>query len=317
MFKYIGKKVAILVGMILLISFIIFLALNNTGVDPVLFTLDVTTIDADAIEQARAAHGLDDPLIIRYFRWWTGIFQGDFGYSIAQGYPIKYILISKWPASLEIAILSLILSSFLGIGIGILSAYYQNSLIDYIGRSFSVIGNSVPSYFFALVLIMLFSIKLGWLPVSGRIPIGAVTFWDRVPNLVLPVLAMSIPMCGDLTRHTRNTMLEVSNQEFVKMARSKGIPEWRVYIKHIFRNSLQPVITVLLFRLGILVGGSVAIETIFSWPGVGPILTDAITASDYPVVMLSALSTSIVMLLISFLIDVFTALLDPRVRLKV
>ena len=153
MFKYIGKKLAILVGMILLISLVIFVALNNTGVDPVLFTLDVTTLDEATIEAAREAHGLNDPLLIRYFRWWGGIFKGDFGYSIAQGYPIKDVLISKWPASLEIAIYSLIFSTIVGIGIGILSAFYQNSLIDYAGRCFAVIGNSVPSYFFALILI--------------------------------------------------------------------------------------------------------------------------------------------------------------------
>ena len=292
--------------------------MNNTGVDPSLYTIDFLNpnLTDEMIQAAKEAHGLNDPLLIRFFKWWGSILRGDFGYSIAQGYPIKSVLIEKWPASLELAVFSLIFSTIVGIGLGILSAYHQNGFIDYFGRCFAVIGNSVPSYFFALILILIFAVKLGWFPVSGRIPVGAVTFWDRLPNLVLPVLAMSIPMCGDLTRHTRNTMLEVSNQEFVKMARMKGIPEWRVYIQHIFRNSLQPVVTVLLFRLGILVGGSVAIETIFSWPGIGPILTDAITASDYPVVMLSALTTSIVMLLISFLIDVFTALLDPRVRLK-
>lgn len=128
---------------------------------------------------------------------------------------------------------------------------------------------------------------------------------------------MTVPMCGNLMRYTRNTMLDAANQEYVKTARSKGLPEWKVYTKHIFRNSLRPIVTVLLFRLTLLVGGSVAIETIFSWPGVGPVLTASVTACDYPVVMVSTLMTAVLMLVISFLIDLSTALLDPRVRLEV
>ena len=124
-------------------------------------------------------------------------------------------------------------------------------------------------------------------------------------------------MCGNLMRYTRKTMLDVANQDYVKLARSKGIPEWKVYLKHVFRNSMRPIVTVLLFRLTMLVGGSVAIETIFSWPGVGVVLTAAITSSDYPVVMLYVLIMAVMMLTISFLVDFFNALLDPRVRLEV
>jgi peptide/nickel transport system permease protein len=197
-----------------------------------------------------------------------------------------------------------------------LSAFKQNSIVDYIGRGFAVLGNSMPSYFFALILIQIFSVRLGLLPSTGRIPAGATNFFDRLPNLILPVLALAIPMTGNLMRYTRNTMLDVANQEYIKTARSKGISEVEVYVKHIFRNSMRPVVTVLLFRLGILVGGSVAVETIFGWPGIGVVLTSSVTASDYSVVMMSAFITAVMMLSVSFLVDLSTALLDPRVRLE-
>ncbi len=316
MLKYLGKKLLTMVIMILVISFIIFFALNHTGVDPVLYTMDMDTYSKEAVELAHQKLGLDDPLVVRYFRWLGDMLQGNFGKSIAKGYTIKDGVISKWPASLELSLSALVLSTIIGLTIGILSAFWQNSAIDYFGRFFAVLGNSMPSYFFALVLVQIFCVRLNLLPSGGRIPVGSVTFWDRIPNLILPVLAMTIPMCGNLMRYTRNTMLDVANQEYVKTARSKGITEWKVYIRHIFRNSLRPIVTVLLFRMSMLIGGSVAIETIFGWPGMGTVLTAAVTSSDYPVVMANALVTAIMMLTISFLVDLFTALLDPRVRLE-
>ncbi|MDW7656551.1 MAG: ABC transporter permease [Bacillota bacterium] len=316
MLKYLGRKIFLLVVMVMLISFIIFFALNNTGVDPVLFTMSMDTYDPDVAEALRESLGLNDPLIIRYFRWWGNMLQGDFGYSIARGFAIRSGLLAKWPASLELALSALVLSTILGIGIGMLSAFKQNSIIDYIGRGFAVLGNSMPAYFFALILIQIFSVRLGLLPSTGRIPVGATNFFDRLPHLILPVLALAIPMTGNLMRYTRNTMLDVANQEYIKTARSKGISEVEVYVKHIFRNSMRPVVTVLLFRLGILVGGSVAVETIFGWPGIGVVLTSSITASDYSVVMMSAFLTAVMMLSVSFLVDLSTALLDPRVRFE-
>lgn len=317
MLKYIAKKLMLMVIMIVVISFVIFVALNNTGVDPVTFTMGLDNYSSEQVDVLREELGLNDPLLVRYVRWWGDILSGDFGYSIAQGYPIKDGLVSKWPISLEITVPALLISTVVGIGIGILSAYWQNSLLDYLGRGFAVLGNSMPSYFFELILIQLFAVHLGWLPTGGRVTAGAEGFFGRLPNLILPIAALSIPMCGNLMRYTRNTMLDVANQDYVKLARSKGIPEWKVYLKHVFRNSMRPIVTVLLFRLTMLIGGSVAIETIFSWPGVGVVLTSAITSSDYPVVMLYVLIMAVMMLIISFLVDLFTALLDPRVRLEV
>lgn len=314
MLKYIIKRLITMVIMVIVISFIIFVALNNTGVDPVGAMLGVDNYSEEAAEAIREQMGLNDPLIVQFARWWNNILHGEFGNSITLGYSIKDGLLAKWPASLELTVWALIISTIIGITVGMLSAFWQNSIIDYLGRAVAVIGNSMPEYFFGLVLIQVFAIKLGWFPTAGRIPAGYPEV-SRVPNLILPVAALAIPLCGNLMRYTRNTMLDVANQEYVKLARSKGIPEWKVYVKHIFRNSMRPVITILLFRMTILVGGSVAVESVFAWPGVGKVLTDAIASSDYYVVMFYTLFMAIMMLSISFAIDLIGALLDPRVRL--
>lgn len=314
MIKYFVKKLCLMICMMLIISFVIFVALNSTGVDPVSFTVDINSYDSAKIEIVREELGLNDPLVIRYFRWLNDILHGNLGYSIAKGYSVSEVIIGRWPASLELTIGALIISTILGIGIGMISAYRQNGIIDYLGRGLAVLGNSMPSYFFALILIQIFSVKLNWFPTGGRIPIGAVTFWDRLPNLVLPILAMAIPMTGNLARYTRNTMLDVANQEYVKTARMKGVSEIGIYFRHIFRNGMRPVVTVLLYRLDMLIGGSVAVETVFAWSGCANVLTSALTSSDYPVVMVYTLMLSAIMLIISLLVDLFTAILDPRVR---
>ncbi len=317
MLKFIAKKLALMCVMIFIISFVVFVGLNNTGVDPVLNAMGVENLDLERAEELREQMGLDDPLVIRFFRWWGELLTGNFGNSISRGFSIKDGLIAKWPATLELAISALVLSTIIGIGLGIAAAYWQNGPIDSLTRVLAVMGNSVPEYFFAFLLIQVFAVKLQWLPFGGRISPGQLTFFDRIPNMVLPVVAMTIPMCCNLMRYTRNTMLDVANSDFVKLARSKGIPEWKVYTKHIFRNSLRSIVTVLLYRLTILISGSVVVETIFSWPGVGGVITAAISGSDYSVAMFNVLLVAVLMLTVSFLVDIFTALLDPRVRLEV
>ena len=316
MFKYIMKKLVSLVLMTIAISLVIFLMVNATGVDPVAQQFSANEYDEKLVAARRHELGLDKPIMERYWDWITGLLHGDFGKSSTSGFTMKEAIKIKWPATFEIAFTGLVISSILGIGIGALSAYWQNGIIDYVGRFFAVLGNAVPSYFLALVLIQVFAIKLKWLPATGRVSVGSKGFFARIPNMVLPVTALSIPMCGSLMRYTRNTMLDMSSKEYVKFARSKGMPEGKIWVKHIFRNSLRPIITVLLSRATILIGGSVTIDAIFCWPGIGSMLSSAATSSDYSVVMFSALTTAIVMQVISFLMDMTTALLDPRVKLE-
>lgn len=315
MLKFTLKKLLQMIPMLLLISFIVFGALQLTGVDPVSYmvTPDMAA-NSENLELLREKLGLNDPFLVRYVRWLGDMLRDDFGYSIQDGTAISKILATRMPATMELAAWALVLSSVLGIGIGIISAIRQNGIIDYVGRIFAVLGQSVPQFFFGICLIRVFSIQLGWFPSSGRFsPGGGLT--DHFLHLVLPVVTMTLAMCAVLMRYARNTMLDVLNSEYIKTARSKGIPEWKVYLKHAFRNSLRPVLVILCFRLPMLIGGSVVIESVFAWPGIGSIITSAVTAGDFPVVMVTTLMVAAAILFASFLVDLLTALLDPRVRL--
>lgn len=316
MLKFIGKKLLQMIPMLLLISFIVFAGLQLTGIDPInyMITPDMAA-NAENLEKLRESLGLNDPFIVRYFNWIMDILKGDFGYSIVNGSSIKSLLLTRLPATFELAIFALLLSSVIGISIGIISAIRQNGIVDYVGRVLAVLGQSIPQFFFGICVVQIFAIKLGWFPASGRTSPGETGFMDAVVHLVLPVLTMTISMCAVLMRYSRNTMLGVMNSDYIKTARSKGIPEWKVYIKHAFRNAMRPVMVILCFRLPQLVGGSVVIESVFGWPGIGSIITDSVVSGDYPVIMVTTLMVAAAMLIASFLVDVITALLDPRVRL--
>lgn len=317
MLKFTVKKILQMIPMLLLISFIVFVGLQLTGIDPVAYMttpeMAANTANLDAL---REKLGLNDPLLVRYFRWVWDLLRGEYGYSITNGTAIKDILAQRLPATFELAFWSLILSSILGIFIGIVSAIRQNGIIDYVGRFFAVIGQSIPQFFFGICIIQLFAINLGWFPSNGRMSPGLDTFGDRFMHLVLPVVTLTLSMCAVLMRYSRNTMLDVLNSDYIKTARSKGIPEWKVYIKHGFRNAMRPILVILCFRLPQLIGGSVVIESVFSWPGIGSIINTSVVAGDYPVIMVTTLLIAAAMLVASFLVDILTAALDPRVRLE-
>ncbi len=313
MLNFIGKKLLQMIPMLLLISFIVFGGLQLMDVDPISYMLTPDmAASAENQEALREQLGLNDPFIVRYVNWVKDLLKGNFGYSIVNGSSIANIVRTRLPATFELAIIALILSSIIGIGIGILSAIRQNGIIDYVGRVFAVLGQSIPQFFFGICMVQIFAIKLGWLPVNGRTSPGASGLGDAI---VLPVLTMTVAMCAVLMRYSRNTMLDVLNSDYIKTARSKGIPEWKVYIKHGFRNAMRPVLVILCFRLPMLIGGSVVIESVFGWPGIGSIITQSVVSGDYPVIMVTTLMVAAAILVASFLVDVLTAALDPRVRL--
>ena len=317
MLKYIAKKVLQMIPMLILISFIVFAALQLTGIDPVNFMISPDmAANADNIERLRESLGLNDPFIIRYFKWIGQLLKGDLGYSIVTGSAITTTIKTRLPATFELALASLALSTVIGIGIGIASAIRQNGIVDYVGRIFAVLGQSVPQFFFGICLIELFCLNLGWLPLSGRVSPGGGDFQDRFVHILLPMATSTLSMCAVLMRYARNTMLDVLNSDYIKTARSKGLPEWKVYLKHGFRNAMRPVMVILVFRLPMLISGSVVIESIFGWPGIGGVITQSVVSGDYPVVMVTTLMVAASILAASVLVDVFAALLDPRVRLE-
>ncbi len=317
MLKFILKKLAMMIPMLLVISLVVFLGLRSTGIDPITFMVppEVISQQPELVEQLREDLGLNDPLIVQYFNWLGDLLKGDLGLT-NKGDSIAQIIATRLPYTLELAAYAMLFSAIIGIGIGIISAIRQNGIVDYIGRVLAVLGQAVPQFLVGIVLIWIFSIKMGIFPAANRTsPDATNAFVDAFMHLFLPVSTLTIGMVAVLMRYARNTMLDVLNSDYIKTARSKGIPEWKVYIKHGFRNAMKPVLVILMFRIPTLIGGSVVIESVFSYPGIGTTMTNAITSMDYNLVLVITLIIAAVMLIASFMVDVLNALLDPRVRL--
>lgn len=318
MLKYVIKKLLGLIPMVLLITFIIYLGLELTPGDAVSHLISpemLANVDPGKLEEIRSAYGLNDPFIIRYFRWLGEILTGNFGYSVSSGVPIAQVLKELLPATLELSIAALIISTLLGSILGLFSAIRRGTFFEGILTIVGMIGVSIPQFFFGMVCILIFSLNLELLPVGGRMMPGKTAFFDRIEYLILPALVLGIALTAGVMRYARSSMLDTMNKEYIRTARSKGLPEWRVNLVHGFRVALTPVIVLVGFRLPTLIGGAVVIETIFRWPGIGSAFATAVRAQNYPLVMMIALFSVIAVLLASFFVDIATALLDPRVKL--
>ncbi|MDU2157091.1 ABC transporter permease [Clostridium sp.] len=318
MVKFIIKKILGLIPMLLLITFIIYLGLELTPGDAVSHMISpelLSNMDPAKLDEIRAAYGLNDPFILRYFRWLGEILRGNFGYSVSSGVPIINIIKDLLPATLELAIAALLISTILGSLLGLFSAIRRGTFSENLLTVAGMIGVSIPQFFFGMVCILIFSLNLGWLPVGGRMMPGKTAFIDRYEYLILPALVLGISLTAGVMRYARSSMLDTMNKEYIRTARSKGLPEWRVNLVHGSRVALTPVIVLIGFRLPTLIGGAVVIETIFRWPGIGSAFATAVRAQNYPLVMMIALLTVTAVLVSSFLVDVLTALLDPRVKL--
>jgi peptide/nickel transport system permease protein len=252
---------------------------------------------------------------LQYLTWLKNIATGDFGYSLQSGQKISEILALRMPATLELVLSALILSTILALTLGLFAGAKKGGIADKLSRVLGVVGIAIPDFFIGLALLNVFAYRVSWLPSGNRVAPGQITLWDRFPNYILPVATLTIAMLAVLIRYTRNSVLDTLNRDFVKTARSKGVPEWRVLYSHVFRNSLGPVMVLLAFRLPLLVGGSILVETVFQWPGIGTTIIAAVTASDYPVIMVVSMLIAMVILFASFMVDIVKSILDPRVRL--
>ncbi|QQE78414.1 ABC transporter permease [Alicyclobacillus sp. SO9] len=317
MTTFIVKKILATIPMLIIISIIVFVAIKLMPGDPVSYLAppDVASNSAN-LEALRKQLGLDNPIYIQYLTWLRHLLEGKFGYSITTGNSISRIIRLRLPATLELSGCAILFSTIFGILLGLIAAIRKNTIVDGLTRIIGVIGISIPEFFFGIIGIQILSIKLGWLPIGGRINEQSPTFLGSLPNLILPSITLSVGMLAVLLRYARSALLDVLNKEYIKTARSKGIPEWKVYWYHAFRNSLRPILVILIFRIPLLVGGSIIIEQVFSWPGIGSALLSAITSDDYPVIMVTTMMIATVILLASALIDVFSAMLDPRIRLQ-
>lgn len=319
MFKYTVKKILGMIPMLLIITFIIYFLLDLTPGDPVSHLMDpeaIARLTPEKLAALKEAYGLNDPFVVRYFKWLGQLLQGNFGYSSSSGVPVIQIIKEALPATLELSGAALLISTVLGSVLGVVGAIKRGSIGDNVLTVAGMIGVSIPQFFFGMVAILIFALNLGWLPVGGRMAPGMEGFMDRIPYLILPATVLGLSLTAGVMRYARTSMLNTMNKEYIRTARSKGIPEWRVNIVHGFRVSLTPVIVLVGFRLPTLIAGSVVIESIFQWPGVGNVFNTAIRAANYNLVMVVALMFVAMVLIASTLVDILTAILDPRVKLE-
>lgn len=304
--------------MLFIISFLIYTGLELMPGDAVSYMINpeaAAELSAEKLDALRESLGLNDPFVIRYFKWIGGVLKGDFGYSLSSGVAIKDIVLDRLPATLELSFIALVLSTLFGSFLGLISALKKGSIADNTLTVIGMLGVSIPQFFFGLVALLVFALKLKWLPVGGRLMPEYVSYWDRFPHLIMPSIVLAATMTAGVMRYSRSSMLDSMNKEYIKTARSKGLPEWRVNLVHGFRVALTPVIVLVGFRLPTLIGGAVVIEQIFQWPGIGNEFITAVRGQNYPLVMMIALFSVFAVLIASFLVDLFTAILDPRVKL--
>ncbi|GAA0126891.1 ABC transporter permease [Clostridium sp. CTA-19] len=322
MSKYFIKRILIIIPVFIGLSIIIFTLINIASGDPYSNMLESQiSISAEDRESALKAIGYYDPVYLKYTKWVGNILKGDMGISIRYNEPVVDIIQRRISNTFLLSIITLILTTSLAVPLGIISASKQYSIQDRLLTVFAFLGISVPGFFVALVVVKIFAIDMSIFPISGMSTVGYDLtgfdkFIDITKHMILPVLSMTLVEVGSLLRYTRSAMLDVINQAYIRTARAKGISEKMIIYKHAFRNALIPVITLINMSLGYIFAGTILIETIFVWPGMGTLFYQAISNRDYPLVMACAMILSSCILIANLISDIVYCLIDPRVRIK-
>lgn len=303
---YILRRLLLILPVVFGVSTLVFLFIHFIPGDPVQVMLGESASPAN-VEELRRAFGLDQPILEQYWRFLKGLVIGDLGVSLHTGQPIMSAILERLPATLELAICSMTVALFISIPLGVISASKQYSLLDNGSMFCALLGISVPHFWLGPLLILLFSVKLHWLPVSGR---------GGLDHLILPAITLGTALAAILTRMTRSSVLEVLHEDFITTARSKGLRESVVIFKHALRNALIPVITIIGFQCGALLSGALITETIFAWPGLGRLTITAIQKRDYPLVQGCILVISFSYVFVNLLTDLAYAWVDPRIRFE-
>lgn len=312
-FKYIIKRILIALPVLLGITIIDFFLMSLAG-NP-LEMLQGARISQEAIEVKRVALGLDKPVYIQYFMWLKQLFEGNLGVSIKTYQPVAGMIRTYIGPTLLLMGTSLFFSMLIAVPAGIYSAVKQYSLGDYTVVTLSFLGTSIPGFFLSLILIYIFTIKLGVLPSSGMTTLGTESgVMDIIKHMIMPVIVLSVSMAGNNIRYIRSSMLEILNKDYLRTAKAKGIGRFRVINKHGLRNALLPVITVFGMQIPILFGGAIIVEQVFSWPGLGLMTMSAIINRDYPVIMGVCLISALVVMIANLLTDILYAVADPTIQ---
>jgi ABC-type dipeptide/oligopeptide/nickel transport system permease component len=311
--SYILQRLLILVPLLLAISLVTFILIHMAPGDPVMarFGLDVKRMETERLEEIREELGLNDPLPVQYLRYLRDLLRGDMGRSLTTHAPVSREILSRLPATLQLTVAAMLFMLVVAIPLGIISAVKRGSLVDNLCMGGALLGVSMPSFWFGIMLMLLFALKLGWLPSTGR---GDGTFLGTIKALVMPAITLGTGLMGLVTRLTRSSMLEVLGQDYMRTAHAKGLTAWLVLIRHGLRNALIPVVTVVGAQFASLLSGAVITETIFAWPGMGRLAVTAISRRNYPVIMGTVLVFSLVFLLTNLLVDIVYTFIDPRIR---
>ncbi|MBU2644495.1 ABC transporter permease [bacterium] len=311
-FSYLFKRLIAIIPVLVIVSLITFSFIHLIPGDPAMALLGINATPAQ-INALRSEMGLDQPLVLQYFNWLLRTFQGDMGVSYLSGRSIFQSVIERLPHTLVLALLSIFLSVLIAIPSGIIAAARQNSISDRFVMLFSLIGVSVPSFWLGIMLVILFAVKLQWLPASGYVSIFE-DFSQGIYYLILPTCSLAIVLAAVSARMMRASMLEILRQDYIRTARAKGLSRWASILKHGFKNSLIPVVTVIGINFGWLLGGTVVIETIFGIPGMGRLVIYSIMNRDYPMIQGVVLYMAVIYMLVNLLVDILVTALDSRIR---
>jgi len=281
--------------------------------DPALARAGSEGASKELIEAARKDLGLDQPLPVQYAKWMGAMLTGDFGLSTRSRVPVTELFAQRLPVTLEVLVFAVIYALALGIPLGVISALYANTWIDTTGTVIAVTGVAMPQYFQGMLLILVLSVWLGWLPASGYVP-PSQGLWANLLGMVMPAITLGSVVAAEVMRQLRSSMLEVLGEEYVQTARAKGVSESGVILRHALRNALIPVVTIIGMRIGRLIGGIVVIEVVFSMPGIGQLLMNSVLNNDFPVVQAGVLMVAVVVTLINLVTDVSYMFIDPRIR---
>ncbi len=300
--QYILKRLWHTVFVLMGISMIAFFFIHLSG-DPVMLMLPGDA-SMQEIEELREQLGFNDPLVKQYLRFITNALRGDFGNSLYYHVPAMSLILERLPASLELAVVAMAFALLVAIPLGVISAVRRGTFLDMGAMLTALFGLSMPHFWLGIMLVLLFSVKLGWLPTSGR---------GGFEHLIMPSIALGLSLLALFARLTRSVMLEVLGQDYIRTARAKGLKEHWVVGKHAIKNALIPLVTVAGMQFGFLIGGTVIIETVFAWPGVGRLVVQAIFNRDYPLVQATVLVLAVIFVLVNLLVDLLYVYLDPQI----
>ena len=312
MHKYIIKRIIYIIPTLILVAVIVFFMIHLIPGDPALVMLgsDASPEDVEAVRQSL---GLNEPLFKQFALWFKHVIAGNFGASIHSKIPVIESIAERFPVTLTLTTLALIFSILISLPSGIMAAVRHNTRSDYVFMIGTIIGVSVPGFWLGLIGLLIFSFKLGWLPSTGYVAIWE-DFWLGLRYMLLPSITLGLFMAAVVARMVRSSMLEVLRLEYVTHARAKGLSEWKVVIKHALKNAFAPTLTTIGTQYGMLLGGAVVTETVFSLPGLGKYIVVAINMRDYPVVQGSILFIAVVYVLINLVVDLFYGFFDPRIE---